>query len=179
MLCVDASVLRLQDMATPKELVDERLSVLEMSPTELGLKLGYKNGYQGYHDLFVSGRIKLTEEKLNQIADLLELPRSHFVAPDQTLARDRYVREKFAAFLKTEIGRSIDADTKRTIESMKFLGKWLPTVQLYQAVALAIEGRYSVAQLAEALELEESDRESHVTGTVTSPSRKRPGRPAK
>ena len=121
-------------------MVDQRLEELGWTPTDLGRKLGYKHAYQGYYTLFVSERTQLTISKLQQIAEVLELPRNHFVEPDTTAARLEYVRNVLAEFATTEIGRAIDDDTRRTLASVRFLGDQLPTVRTYQALALALVG---------------------------------------
>lgn len=163
MLYVHAAVLFTQDMATPKEMVDDRLAELGWSKTEFAKKLGYTT-YQGYHDLFGSQRTKLTDEKLAQIAEVLEWPRDHFKDPNKTIEREEFVRKTFAKYMRSEVGLKSDAETNKILESMRWVGKFLPSVRLYQAVALAMEGKYTPEQLVGALELAEADEASE--GTV-------------
>jgi hypothetical protein len=166
MLYADASVLLSQGMKTAKELVDEALLKAGMSPTELGQKLGYKNGFQGYYRIFVSNKIKFTPERQRRVEELLRLPHGHFAAPELTEKRELYVRRTFEQFRKTEIARALDQESLKTLESIPFNGAKLPTVELYQALALAMGGHYSTQQLDAALKLtEEVDREAEPTGT--------------
>lgn len=167
MLYVDASVLQRQDMATPKEMVDARLDELGMSKTQLMRELGYKTGYADYHTLFVTKPHQLTDEKLAAIARILKWPENHFKDPAKTLERAEYIRREFQKYLRTEIGRSADPETHRILESMQWTGKWLPSVTLYQAVTLAMEGRYTAAQLLDALELEAQDRAEEAAAKET------------
>lgn len=142
-------------MKTLEELINEALSREGMTPTELGKRLGYVNGYQGFHDLFISKRTKFTRRRQEQVADILNLPKDHFEAPDKTEARRAYIQQQFLEFLQTDIARELDAETLRTIERIPFAGSRLPTKLLYQHIALAMQGHYSMAQVDEALALNE------------------------
>lgn len=163
MLYVEASVLLSQDMATPKEMVDARLEELGISKTEFAKRLGYAT-YQGYHDLFSGQRIRLTDEKLSQIAEVLEWPRDHFKDPTKTLEREEYIRREFKKYLATEVGKTADPETHRILESMRWTGKYLPDARLYQVLTLVMEGRYTDAQILDALELEAKDRKEIIVG---------------
>jgi hypothetical protein len=162
MLYVDASTLLTQGMATIKRIVDQRLEELGLEKTELGRRLGYKNPYLGYYQLVSSDRVKLSDEKLERIAEALEWPRDHFKDPAKTIDREAYVRDIFEQFMKTDVARAADPETLSIIKSMKWLGKWLPSVKLYQAVVLAMEGRYTAAELAQSHMLEAADRAADV-----------------
>lgn len=156
MLYVDESVLRLQDMKDIEELVAEALKRAGMTPTELGKRLGYVNGYQAYHDLFKSKRTKLTPQHLVQVAEILGLPKDHFQEPEKTEAREAYIRQQYEEFLQTDVARELDQDELRTIERMQFTGPKLPTKLLFQHIALAMTGRYTMRQVEEALALNEA-----------------------
>jgi hypothetical protein len=159
MLYVHASVLFSQDMATPKEMVDARLRDLKMSKATLARKLGYA-GYQWYYDVFSAGRTKLTDELLEQISEALGWPRDHFKKPGATLRRSEYVQREFAKFLDTEVGREAHPETIKILSSMQWTGEFLPSAKLFAAVTLAMEGRYTPAQLVDAMRLEEGDAET-------------------
>lgn len=174
MLYADASVLLSQGMKTTKELVDEALAKAGMTPTELGVRLGYKNGYQAYHKLFVSKTLRFAPDKQAEVADILGLPKTHFQAPDLTERRELYIRRTFLEFLKTDVAKGLDAETLRTIERIPFTGEKLPTVALYQSLALAMGGHYSTEQLDSALQLnEEVDRHSEPPRTSNHPAKTR------
>jgi hypothetical protein len=160
MLYTDASILLTQGMKTLEELITEALEKAHMTPTELGVKMGYKNGYDGYHKLFVSRRTDFSEPRQRQVEEILALPRGHFQAPDLTEKRELYIKRTFQEFLQTDIAKDLDAEALRTIERMSFTGDKLPTVLLYQSIALAMKGHYSVRQIDSALALnEEIDRD--------------------
>lgn len=127
-----------------------------MSKTDLARKLGYTS-YQGYHDLFVSHRIQLTEEKLEQIAEALKWARDHFRKPGASLRRTEYINKEFAKFLDSEIGRESHPETVRILRSMQWNGEFLPSARLYRDVALIMEARYTPAQILDAQHLEEMD----------------------
>lgn len=171
MLYVNAAVL-LQDMATPREMVEERLAELGMSKTELAQSLGYKT-YQGYHDLFVSGRTKLTPRKLEEVAEALRWPRDHFKNPVNTLKREDYIRREFGKFLASEVGREANRETVKVLESMKWTGDVLPTKKLYIAVTLAMEERYRPVQLLDAIRLEAEDEDDDEEEELVTPKPKR------
>lgn len=155
MLYADESVLRLQGMKTLEELINEALAREGMTASELGKRLGYVNGYQGFHDLFISKRTKFTRKRQEQVAEILNLPKDHFEAPEKTEARRAYIRQQFEEFLQTDIAKEIDEETLRTIERIPFTGSRLPTKLLYQHIALAMKGTYSMAQVDDALRLNE------------------------
>ncbi|HYC44505.1 MAG TPA: hypothetical protein VED01_03375 [Burkholderiales bacterium] len=146
-------------MATIKELVDARLAELGLTKTDFVKKLGYST-YQAYYDLFSSQRTRLTDEKLEQIAEALQWPKDHFRDPAKTLERETYIRQEFEKYLRSEIGRTADPETHRILKSMQWLGKYLPNAKLYQILTLTMEGRYTAAQLLDALELEAADNEA-------------------
>ena len=157
MLYVNAAVLLAQDMASPKEMVDARLIELGISKTDFAKRLGYTT-YQGYHDLFgPNPRTKLTDKKLEQIAEVLEWPRNHFRNPTQTLKREDYIRREFQKFLASDVGREAHPETIKVLESMRWTGDVLPTAKLYVAVTLAMEERYRPVQLLDAVRLEADD----------------------
>lgn len=143
-------------MATPKEMVDERLKELGLSKADFARRLGYA-GYQWYYDVFSAQRTKLTEELLEQIAQALEWPRDHFKKPGATLRRAEFVQREFSKFLETEVGREAHPETIKILHSMRWDGEFLPSIKLYTAVTLAMEGRYTPAQIADAIKLEEDD----------------------
>jgi hypothetical protein len=147
-------------------MVEARLAELGMSKTDFARKLGYVN-YQGYYDLFgPTQRTKLTDKKLEQIAEVLQWPRDHFKDPVGTIKREDYIRREFQKFLQTDVGREAHQETIRILESMRWTGEFLPSKQLYVAVTIAMEGRYTQAQIIDALKLEEDDaRESAVTSS--------------
>ena len=177
MLYVSASILLTQDMATPKEMVDTRLAELGMSKADFARKLGYA-GYQGYYDLFSAKRTQLTEKKLEEIAEVLGWPRDHFQSPGATLRRAEFIQSELAKFLATEVGREAHPETIKILRSMQFTGEVLPTAKLYRAVALAMEERYTPAQLLEATRLEQADaeaaRKATPDGAATRKDGKRP-----
>jgi transcriptional regulator with XRE-family HTH domain len=162
MLYVDASVLVIQDMATPKEMVDRRLKELGWSKAKLAKKLGYQTGYQDYYSLFVTNPHQLTKEKLIEIAKVLGKPDDWLQDGGETSARKRehYIRAEFEKYLQTEVGRSADPETHKILESMQWTGQWLPSVRLYQSVQLTMEGKYTPAQMLDAMELEAADRKA-------------------
>lgn len=143
-------------MATPKELVDERLLELGLSKTAFAKKLGYSS-YQGYYDLFSGNRTQLTDEKLAQIAEALDWPRDHFRNPGAAVRRTEYINRELAKFLESEIGREAHPETVRILRSMQWTGEFLPSARLYRDVALIMEARYTPAQILDAQHLEEMD----------------------
>jgi hypothetical protein len=88
---------------------------------------------------------------------VLKWPRDHFKKPGATLRRSEYVRAEFEKFLGSEVGRSAHPETIRVLESMQWNGEFLPTETLYKAVTFAMEGHYTPAQIAAALQLEAED----------------------
>lgn len=156
-------------MATPKEMVDERLAELGISKSEFAKRLGY-TGYQGYYDLFSGERTKLTPEKLEQIAAVLEWPKDHFKAPGNTLKRDEYIRKEFRKYLDTEVGRDAHPETHRILESMRWTGDFLPSKELFVAVTVAMEGRYTTVQIAGAMKLEQEDAKAAMESSQQSTS---------
>lgn len=170
MLYVDESVLLLQDMKKPREILADALSEKGVTPTDLGRMLGYKNPYHAVYSL-LHGRRQFSRQLQERVADLLGYPRDHFEAPDRTARRVAHIHTTFQAFLETELGSKIDPETRRTLEGIPFTGRRLPTVALYQAIALAMEGRYTVdqmEQLEQDLELnEELDRRRGVLAPDT------------
>lgn len=146
MLYADESVLALQGMKSPRELLADALSEKAVSPTDLGRMLGYKNPYHAVYAL-LHGKRKFSRRLQERVADLLGYPKAHFEAPDDTARRVAYIHRTFQAFLRTEIGAKTDEETRRILQGMAFTGKRLPTVALYQAFALALEGKYTSDQL--------------------------------
>lgn len=140
--------------------IEARIEELGITPTELGRRMGYSNGYQGYHDLLVGKRVKLTPKKLASLAGALEVPVSSLERPDEAKLRDAQVKRVLDEFLRTPYGASVAPSTKQTLASMRFLGERLPTVALYRFVALLLEEQYTVPQLTDAMELERTDREA-------------------
>lgn len=147
MLYADETALDLQDMKSPRELLADALSEKGVSPTDLGRMLGYKNPYHAVYAL-LRGRRKFSRKLQEKVADLLGYSRNHFEAPDLTAKRMAYVHRTFQEFLKTEIGTKIDSETQRTLRGIPFTSR-LPTVALYQAIALAMDGKYTTDQLTE------------------------------
>jgi hypothetical protein len=147
MLYADETALDLQDMKSPRELLADALSEKGVTPTDLGRMLGYKNPYHAVYAL-LQGRRKFSRKLQEKVADLLGYSRSHFEAPDLTAKRMAYVHRTFQEFLKTEIGTEIDEETRKTLRGIPFTTR-LPTVALYQAIALAMKGAYTTHQLAE------------------------------
>lgn len=156
MLYADESVLFTQDMETatktPQQLLREALDDAKMTPTELGRLLGYKMAYQAvFAMLNEKTPQKFTRRKQERVADVLGLPPTHFSDPVDTMKRRAYIEKTFAEFLVSDIGKRTDPENRRIIQHMKFPGKRLPTVAFYQAIALALEGRYTIEQLTDAV----------------------------
>lgn len=149
-------------MATPKEMVDARLRELRMSKAALMKKIGYSTGYQDYYNLFVIKQHQLTDEVREKIASVLGRQSDWLKDGGEfsALKRERYIREQFEQFLQSDVGRAADPETIKILQSMQWTGKYLPSKRLYQAVTLAMEERYTAAQLADAMELEEQDRKA-------------------
>lgn len=147
MLYADESVLYAQDMKSPRELLADALSDRGLTPTELGRMLGYKNPYHAVYAL-LHGRRKFSRKLQEKVADLLGYSRNHFEEPDLTARRMAHVHRTFQEFLKTEIGAKLDEETRKTLRGIPFTSR-LPTVALYQAIALALAGEYTTDQLGE------------------------------
>jgi hypothetical protein len=153
------SVLLLQDMAaTPGELLREALERADITPTELGKKLGYTMPYQTVKR-WIDGR-GFNAENQRKAALALELPSNYFEQPDMAAARERHRLRIFAEFLRTEIGQQTSPEERRILESTRFPDKMLPTVHLYTAWALALQQKITFDQVLEvAAENESLDRE--------------------
>lgn len=149
-------------MATPKELVDYRLKELRMSKATLMKRIGYQTGYQDYYNVFVTSPHQLTDAVREKIAAVLGRQSDWLKEGGEfsALKRERYIREQFEQYLQSEVGRTADPETHRILASMQWTGKYLPSKRLYQAVTLAMEERYTAAQLLDAMELEEQDRKA-------------------
>lgn len=160
MLYVDATALFPQGMANIKKMVDDRLAELGLDKTELGRRLGYKQAYVGYYQLVTADRSKLSEKRLEQVAEALDWPRTHFKEPAATLVREAYIEKTFNEFLASPVAKTVDPETIQLLRSMKWQGRYLPSLLLYQNAALAMEGRYTPAELAQAQMLEAADRET-------------------
>lgn len=182
MLYADESVLFLQDMKSPRELLAEALDEKSLRQVDLGRLLGYKNPYHAVHQVLI-GKRPFSKRLQERVADLLGYPKNHFSAPDETAKRVAYVHRTFQAFLRTELGAKTDEETRRILQSMPFTGKRLPTVALYQAIALALEGKYTsdqFDQLEQDLALnEELDRKNDDPPDEPPDPPRRPGRRAK
>jgi hypothetical protein len=141
---------------TFKELLDEALEKIGMKPSELGEALGRKYGYQGYYDL-TSGRTKLTEEKLEEVAKIVRVPVAYFGDPQLFERREQHIRDAFAQFMTSDVAKDCDPEILEIIERIPFHGPRLPTKALYQSIAVAMAtGRYSTEQLLAAV-VEKSD----------------------
>jgi hypothetical protein len=154
-------------MATPKEtgdvkaikaIVDKRLRELKMSKVAFAKKLGYA-GYGGYYDLFSKQRIELTDEKLADIAEALKWGRDRFSDPERARKREEIVHEAFEAYLESDVAKARNPETNKILGSMQWTGEYLPTVELYQLVGLAMEGKYRVEELHDAAQLARRDLE--------------------
>jgi hypothetical protein len=184
MLYADESVLFAQDMKSPRELLAEALEEKKIRQVDLGRMLGYKNPYHAVHSI-VTGDRPFSRRLQERVADLLGYPKNHFEAPDETARRVAYIHRTFQAFLHTDIGAKTDEETRRILQGMPFTGKRLPTVALYQAFALALEGKLYTSdqldQLEQDLQLnEELDRRNDDELPPDKPPRPRaPGSRAK
>lgn len=149
-------------MATPKEMVDARLKELRMSKAALMKSIGYQTGYQDYYNLFVAKQHQLTDEVREKIASVLGRQANWLKEGGEfsAMKRERFIREQFELYLQSEVGQSADPETHKILQSMQWTGKYLPSKRLYQAVTLAMEERYTAAQLVEAMELEDQDRKA-------------------
>jgi hypothetical protein len=149
-------------MATPKEMVDARLKELRMSKGALMKKVGYQTGYPDYYNVFVTKPWQLTDEVKEKIAAVLGRQPDWLKDGGEfsALRRERYIREQFELYLQSEVGREADPETHRILASMQWTGKYLPSKRLYQHVTLAMEERYTAAQLLDSIDLEEQDRKA-------------------
>jgi hypothetical protein len=153
MLYVDASVLQLQGMKTPQELLAEAIKQHPViNATELGRKLGYKHPYQAINNL-INGKRHFTRQLQERVSEVLGLPKTHFEKPDETVLRNEYIRARFEEFCTTEIGRRQSPDDLKLIHRIgnAFIGDRLPTKAFFETIALTIEGSYTTAQLSAAL----------------------------
>lgn len=162
MLYVDASILLSQDMATPKELVEEELERRKWSKAKLMKTLGYSTGFADFYSLFVKNPHQLTKEKRIQIAEVLGKPRDWLMEDGDARAQKReiYIRREYKKYLASPAGRVADPETHKILESMQWNGKYLPDERLYVAVSLVMEGRYTAEQVLDALQLEDDDRKA-------------------
>jgi hypothetical protein len=150
-----------------RDVITSALKAADMSPTELGRRLGFANGYQGFHNIFISGRTAFTPDRQREVEDILKLPRGHFDHPTETERRQRLVREAFEAFLATEIARELEPELLRTLKDMPFYGPRLPTRDLYIMIAAAMSGKGTVVEVARAAEL-------NATLSETAPPERKP-----
>jgi hypothetical protein len=146
MLYADETVLYLQDMKSPRELLADALAEKGLRQVDLGRMLGYKNPYHAVHQVLM-GKRPFSRRMQEKVAELLGYPKNHFGSPDETARRVAYIHRTFQTFLHTEIGAKTDEETRRILQGMAFTGKRFPTVALYQAFALALEGKYTGEQL--------------------------------
>lgn len=154
------SILLLHEMiaATPGELLREALKRAGTSPTELGKRLGFVTPYQTVKR-WMDGR-GFNVDNQRKAAEALQLPSNYFTQPDIAAARERYRLRVFSDFLGTEIGQRASAEHRRILESVRFPGEQLPSVNLYSAWALHLEERIPIEQVAEvAAENDALDRE--------------------
>jgi hypothetical protein len=144
--------------AEPGELLRDALTDAGMSPTELGKRLGYANPYLTVKR-WIDGR-GFNAENQAKVAEVLGLSAHHFAKPDLDAYRERYRIRVFAEFLRTEIGEHTTPEERRVLGSARFNGKLLPSVNLYTAWALSLQGRITLAQVVHvAADNEAADRE--------------------
>lgn len=134
-----------------RAVVDKRLEELDMRPSKFGAALGRKNGYQGYFDLFGAKTgakpekkrlTVITPELLERIEDVLELHRgflADLAAIDEHAAK---TRAALLEFLKTDVGKAIDANVVKTLESIRFAPGRTPSKDLFFILAAAVAGLY-------------------------------------
>jgi hypothetical protein len=116
----------------------------------------------------------MTHERLGDIAEALNWGRTRFTDPEGAIKREEFVRLEFQKYLETDVAKARDPETNKILGSMQWLGKYLPTVDLYQVVALAMEGKYKAEELQEAAELARRDHAAeealHVELAKTEPA---------
>jgi hypothetical protein len=154
MLYLDESALLAQGMATLKEKIDSALARAGMIPAELGRQLGYVNGFQGYHDIFVSRRIRFSPKVQARVIEILKLERDYFDEGNDVAVRERATRQEFEKFRAGPLAQKLSHDMLRTLEHMKFMGP-PPTARLYTLLAMALLGYYSDEQVEQAIRLNE------------------------
>lgn len=158
-----------------EDIVKDALKAADMSPTELGRRMGFSNGFQGYHRIFVKQTTAFTPKRQRQAEDILGLPRGHFDNPSETERRRRLVRQAFEQFLETDIAKELeelDPELIRTLKDIPFYGPRVPTRDLYIMVAAAMSGKGTVREIAEAAEL--NARMAEIAPPEAKPNR-RPG----
>lgn len=172
------SILLLHEMiaAPPGELLREALERANTSPTELGKKLGYTTPYQTVKR-WIDGR-GFNAENQRRVAEALGLPANYFTHPDLAAARERYRLRVFSDFVRTEIGRQATSEHRRILESARFTGDLLPSVNLYSAWALALQERIPMDQVLEVAEENDAlDRELEEHRKRSAPAK--PPKPSK
>jgi len=161
---------------TPTELLREELKNLgHGAMSELGRKLGSRAPHAYVTDI-LKGRKEFDANPDLQMRVALALgkPRNFFGDPEEQQLRERHIAETFAKFMQTEIGAELDEDTRETIRRMPFLGERLPTVPLYQQIALLLKGAITLDEAAAAREFNEAlDRELELPEP---PEPQKPGR---
>lgn len=140
---------------TPVEILADELERTGLEKTELGRKLGSRAPYLFVRDI-LQGRKAFDAALQARVADALGKPRNFFSDPEENERRNQHIRATFEAFLRTDIGQKIDAETRRSIEHIPFLGERLPTVGLYQAIALAMAGHLSPERAMNAVDLNDA-----------------------
>jgi hypothetical protein len=181
------SILLLQEMiaATPGEILREALQRAGITPTELGKRMGFVTPYQSVKR-WIDGR-GFNAENQRRAAEALGLPANYFVQPDLAAARERYRLNVFYDFLRTEIGMRTTAEHRRILESARFTGELLPSVNLYSAWALALQDRIPFEQVLEVAaendlldrEIEEHRQRAEAQRPAKTPRAKPPKSPRK
>lgn len=156
MLYQRESVLFVQDMATPSDLLRQAIEESELTPTEIGRRLNYKHPYQAIYAL-LKGTRKLTPEKQEKLAEILNKPKNHFASPGDTKTRMEQIEVEWQKFLKTETASKLEDDDLDLLRRLgrQFLGRRRPTAIFFQYLALGFGGNYTVEELESALEKNE------------------------
>lgn len=124
---------------TPVEILREELERAGIEKTELGRKLGSKSPYIYVREI-LTGRKAFDAELQAKVADALGKPRNFFSDPQEASVREAHIAETFAKFCRGDIGSKLDDEIRRSLKAFPFLGRKLPTVSLYEAMALAMQG---------------------------------------
>ena len=137
-------------MTTLQEKVDAALARKGMSPSEFGVALGYKYGYQGYHALFVTKKTAFTAERKAKATRILGVDSDYFEEGNEAEKRVRIARGEFEAFLAMPEAGLCNEDLLATIESIVFRNR-VPSRDLYRLLALLLLGWWSNEEINGAL----------------------------
>lgn len=153
---------------TPEELLEETLTKLGVTKSELGRRFGSKQPYQLVHK-WTKGQ-GFNERNQRATEDFLGLPRGFFQDEDKAAAhlREAYRARVLEEFLATELGTKATEAEVRVLGSIRFLDDLLPTAAFFASTLLALKHCLSPdevaevlqrnAELREAAELSESER---------------------